>query len=292
MIISHIIGGLGNQMFQYAAARALSLKKGVPLYLDVQDFSGYSLHNGYELNRIFALGAQLASKRELRYVLGWRAFSVIRRRLFRNDLAKLRGNKLFVDTQFKSWREINRVPDNCYLMGNWQTEKYFDEYREIILKDFTFLNELSEVNQNIAEKIKSTNSVSLHVRRGDYVSNATSLAFHGVCSLDYYRKAIELVVKTVNNPTFYIFSDDMQWVRENIKLEHPCFYVDFNKGSESYNDMHLMSLCKHHIIANSSFSWWGAWLNRDEDKIVIAPQQWFVADFDSSDIIPNKWIKL
>lgn len=112
MVISHIIGGLGNQMFQYAAARALSLKKGVSLHLDVQDFSGYSLHNGYELDRVFALDVQLAGRREIGSVLGWRAFSSIRRRLFRSDLAKLRGGNLFVDTQFKSWSEINSVPDN------------------------------------------------------------------------------------------------------------------------------------------------------------------------------------
>lgn len=292
MIISHIIGGLGNQMFQYATARALSLKRGTPLFLDVQDFAGYKLHNGYELDRIFALEASLASRSELKAVLGWRAYSIIRRRLFRNDLIKFRGAHLFVDTQFKSWREIHAVPDNCYLMGNWQTEKYFDEYRQTILNDFTFIKQLDGLNLKVADAIKTTNAISLHVRRGDYVSNASSLAFHGVCSLEYYRKAIEFMVNSVHNPTFFIFSDDMQWVRENITLEYPCTFVDFNTGSNSYNDMHLMSLCKHHIIANSSFSWWGAWLNRSERKIVIAPQQWFAADFDSSNIIPSEWIKL
>lgn len=292
MIISHLIGGLGNQMFQYAASRALSLERDVPLYLDVQDFKGYALHNGYELNRVFNINAQLAGNAELEKVLGWRAYSPVRKKLYRPQLSKFRGKRMFVDTQFSSWRQINEVPNDCYLMGNWQTEHYFKNFQETIRADFSFRLPPAGRNAVLAEQIKSDVAISLHVRRGDYVANPSSLAFHGLCSLDYYRRAIDYISARVANPVFYIFSDDIPWVRENLLLEYPCHYVDHNKGDESYNDLRLMSLCKHHIIANSSFSWWGAWLNPRTDKIVVAPQRWVLSNFDASDIVPSSWIKI
>jgi hypothetical protein len=294
MIISHIIGGIGNQMFQYAAGRALSLERDIPLYLDIQDFAGYALHNGYELDNVFSINAQQASAKELRRVLGWRAHPFIRRKLFRKQLTWFRGRKLFVDTQFNSWRQINEVPDDCYLMGNWQTEHYFEKHKEAICADFSFKLPPTGRNAELAEEIRSSVAVSLHVRRGDIAANPASLAFHGLCSLDYYKSAIEYVTARIANPTFFIFSDDIPWVRENLHLEYPCQYIDHNKGKESYNDMRLMSLCRHHIIANSSFSWWGAWLNQAADKIVVAPQRWVApgADFDATDIAPSTWIRL
>jgi hypothetical protein len=292
MIISHLIGGLGNQMFQYAASRALSLERDVPLYLDVQDFKGYALHNGYELSRVFNINTQLAGNAELKQVLGWRAYSPIRKKLYRPQLSKFRGKRMFVDTQFSTWRQIKEVPNDCYLMGNWQTEHYFKDFQEVIRADFSFRLPLADRNAALAEQISSDVAVSLHVRRGDYVANPSSLAFHGLCSLDYYRRAIDYISARVANPVFYIFSDDIPWVRENLHLESPCHYIDHNKGDESYNDMRLMSLCKHHIIANSSFSWWGAWLNPRTDKIVVAPQRWVLSDFDTSDIVPASWVKI
>jgi hypothetical protein len=292
MIISHIIGGLGNQMFQYAAGRALSLDRRASLYLDVQDFEGYALHNGYELHRIFNIETQLAGNRELKKVLGWRALSFVRKKLFRKQLTRFRGENYFVDTQFTSWRQINEVPEDCYLMGNWQTEHYFEKYKKTICADFSFKLPPVGRNAELAEDIRNSMAVSLHVRRGDIAANPASLAFHGLCSLDYYRSAIEYVTARIAKPTFFIFSDDIPWVRENLHLEYPCQYIDHNKGKESYNDMRLMSLCRHHIIANSSFSWWGAWLNRNADKIVVAPQRWVAADFDYSDIVPDAWVKL
>ena len=292
MIISHIIGGLGNQMFQYASGRALSLERGVPFKLDTQDFEGYALHNGFELDRIFEVQAPLAEESDIKSVLGWRAHPLFRRRLFRKQLEILRGSRLFVDTQFSSWREIAEVPDHCYLMGNWQTEMYFKKHEETIRSDLSFKRPLVDKNRTVADQIGDSVAVSLHVRRGDIAANPASLAFHGLCSLEYYKRAVDHITARVANPEFYIFSDDMPWVKENISISHPCHYIDHNKGSESYNDMHLMSLCRHHIIANSSFSWWGAWLNPKEEKIVVAPALWFSAEFDSSDIIPSNWVKL
>ncbi len=279
-------------MFQYAASRALSLERGEPLYLEIQDFEGYALHNGYELNRVFNINTPLAGNAELKEVLGWRAYTPVRKKLYRPQLSKFRGKRMFVDTQFSSWRQIKEVPNDCYLMGNWQTEHYFKDYQEIIRADFSFRLPPTGRNAALAGQISGDVAVSLHVRRGDYVANPSSLAFHGLCSLNYYRKAIDCISARVANPVFYIFSDDISWVRENLHLEYPCHYVDHNKDDESYNDMRLMSLCKHHIIANSSFSWWGAWLNPSVDKIVVAPKQWVLSDFDTSDIVPANWIKI
>lgn len=292
MFISHIIGGLGNQMFQYASGRALSLDREVPHRVDTQDFEGYALHNGYELNRVFNINPQSASHSDLRSVLGWRSPSFIRRRLFRDDMVWLRGPNLIVDTQLASWTELSDVPDDCYLMGNWQTEKYFQNAEETIRSDFSFKTPLIGKNKEIADRMLGRQAVSLHVRRGDMAKNATSLAFHGLCTLEYYQRAVEYVISRIAQPEFFIFSDDIPWAKNNIKLEHPCHFVDFNAGSESYNDMHLMSLCRHHIIANSSFSWWGAWLNPGKDKIVVAPQRWFAVEYDALNIVPPGWIKL
>jgi hypothetical protein len=292
MIIAHLIGGLGNQMFQYAASRALSLERDLPLYLDVQDFEGYSLHNGYELNRVFNINTQIAGKVELKEVLNWRAYTPVRKKLYRPQLSKLRGKRMFVDTQFCSWRQIKEVPNDCYLMGNWQTEHYFKDFQEAIRADFSFRLLPDGLNASLAGQISRDMAVSLHVRRGDYVTNTSSLSFHGLCSGVYYQHAIRYISDRVDNPIFYIFSDDIDWVKENLHIEYPCHYIDHNKGKESYNDMRLMSLCKHHIIANSSFSWWGAWLNPRTDKIVVAPKRWVLSDFDTSDILPASWVKI
>lgn len=292
MIISHIIGGLGNQMFQYANGRSFALNRSIPLKLDTQDFEGYELHNGFELGRLFDLQAPLANDCDVKRVLGWRSHPKIRPRLFRKQLEMFRGKKLVVDTQFSSWEQISEVPDNCYLMGNWQTEMYFKSVEDTIRSDFEFKSSLTGENKTVADQINSSVAVSLHVRRGDMAANPASLAFHGLCSLEYYKRAVEYLVARVPGLEFYIFSDDIPWVKDNLKLSQPCHYIDHNSGLDSYNDMRLMSLCQHHIIANSSFSWWGAWLNPNKDKVVVAPKVWFAAEFDSSDIIPLSWVKL
>lgn len=292
MIISHVIGGLGNQMFQYAAGRALSLARGVPLRLDAQDFEGYALHNGFELHRIFGFDAQVASRKDVRQVLGWRSLDPLRRKLFHPRFLKLRGGSLFVDSLSNQRYNLADMPDPCYLMGNWQSERYFAHIADTIRVDFAFKALPSGRNAELAGLMGKTTAVSLHVRRGDIAANPTSLAVHGLCSLDYYQRAIEYVTAKVGNPEFVIFSDDMAWVRENLYVGYPCHYVDHNKGLESYNDMSLMSMCRHHIIANSSFSWWGAWLNPNPEKIVVAPQRWFAANYDSSEIVPSSWTQL
>ena len=292
MIISNIIGGLGNQMFQYAAGRACSLKLAVPLKLDTRDFSGYQLHQGFELDRLFNCHAEIAADTDLAKILGWQRAKLAQRLLRRPQLKNLRYKSFVVEPHFNYWSGISQLEDNKYLYGYWQSEKYFTEFTEQIREDFTFKLPFSDQNAEIAEQISQVNAVSLHVRRGDYANSPKTTATHGLCSLDYYRAAIDYVIAHVVQPHFFIFSDDIAWVKANLNIGSSAFFIDHNTNQESYNDMRLMSLCKHNIIANSSFSWWGAWLNQNAEKIVIAPTQWFSKPADTSDLIPASWIRV
>lgn len=292
MVITNLIGGLGNQMFQYAAGRALSLERGVPLCLDISGFSSYGLHQGFELQRIFNCTAGIANESDLRDILGWQSSSHIRHLLLRKEMALFRRKELVVEPQFNYWPGIKRVPNDCYLVGYWQSEKYLSESASQIRADFTFLQPLEDQNEKLSQLMNSVNAVSLHVRRGDYATNPQTTATHGLCTLDYYRNSIQYVAERVQQPNFFIFSDDIAWVRDNLNIPHQCQYVDCNQGEESYNDMRLMSMCNHHIIANSSFSWWGAWLNPKRDKIVVVPKNWFANQTDAIDLLPQSWVKL
>jgi hypothetical protein len=292
MIITNLVGGLGNQMFQYAIGRALSLKYDRPLRLDISDFGNYQLHNGFELSRLFSAEMNLVSSKELKSVLGWRRVPFIKKQLLKNQFSMLRGEHLVIEPHFQFWEGIKNVPQDVYLYGYWQTEKYFGEYEHNIRNDFIFNKALEDKNKASATQILETNSVSLHVRRGDYVQNKKTLSTHGICSLDYYKSAIEHMHQSVVNPVFFIFSDDISWVKDNLKLESAHYYIENNKGLESYNDMHLMSICKHHILANSTFSWWGAWLNPSKDKVVVAPKNWFIGATNTRDLIPSNWFRL
>lgn len=292
MVVSQLIGGLGNQMFQYAAGRARSLELGVPLRLDVSGFANYGLHQGFEIQRVFNSTAEIASEADVRSILGWQFFPHIRRIVARPGMAMFRRKEFVVEPHFRFWHGINDVPSDCYLMGYWQSERYFAKAAQQIRADFTFQQHLGNRNIELSKQMGSMNAVSLHVRRGDYVYNSKTTATHGLCSLEYYQEAIHHISKQVQQPHFFVFSDDISWVKNNLKLDHPHQFVEHNYGEESYNDMRLMSLCRHHIIANSSFSWWGAWLNPKEDKIVVAPKQWFANDTNTQDLIPQGWVTL
>ncbi len=290
MIISQIIGGLGNQMFQYAVGRAVSLQKKQRFHLDVSGFAHYGLHHGFELERIFKIDGSLAASTDLAEVLGWQSDPRIRRVLARKPLAFLRRKELIFEPSLAYWPAIQKVPESCYLSGYWQSEKYFIHEARQIREDFTFRTPFSETNEELANLLSRINSVSLHIRRGDYVANPANHSIYASCSPEYYRKAANFIAERIANPQFFIFSDDMDWVRNNLNLPFPTRYIDHNRGTESFNDMRLISLCRHHIIANSSFSWWGAWLGTNLEKIVIAPEPWFASKtMASQDLIPPNW---
>jgi hypothetical protein len=292
MIISQVIGGLGNQMFQYAAGRSLSLKKNTTLALDVSGFEGYGLHQGFELDRVFSASITLASEADRKRLLGWRRSPQVRRVLARLPATIAADSHFAQEPHFQYWPALEGFGPDSYLAGYWQSEKYFANVASQIRADFTFRDLLDGRNAELSAEIGSTQSVSLHVRRGDYANNPKTKSTHGLCSLDYYREAIGRIAAVVPKPVFFIFSDDIAWVKANLSLTFAHRFVEHNKGAASYNDMRLMSLCQHHVIANSSFSWWGAWLNPSTDKAVVAPRKWFADTRLVQDLFPTDWVLL
>jgi hypothetical protein len=292
MIISHLLGGLGNQMFQYAAGRALSSRLSEELRLDVSDFSSYGLHQGYELDRIFGIKVPTATKRDLQEMLGWRSSKLAKKVLKRRLFAPMRGNQLIFEPYFHFWNGLAKVTSDAYLYGYWQSEKYFQGALDLIRKDFIFQAPLDLRNHELLNHMNRVSAISLHIRRGDYISSSANQKVFHALPITYYRDAINFIADKVVTPHFYVFSDDIKWVKDQLPIAYPKTYVDHNRGSESYLDMRLMSYCQHHIIANSSFSWWGAWLNPSPEKIVFAPAKWFINHFQCEDLVPERWLRI
>lgn len=296
MIISFINGGLGNQMFQYAFGRKLALKNKAVFKLDIfwfrPDLDGTAFRN-YEL-RHFAIPVDSATAPEIEKVKQPFANTVLRNVFSRiNARLPYYKRRLIEEKHFHFDPNMFRVTRNAYLRGYWQSEKYFSDIRETLLNDFTFRHALKDKNLGISVRIAQTEAVSLHIRRADYVRDKEVNRILGLCPPEYYTRAIQHITAHTKNPVFFIFSDDIAWCRENIKLQHETHYIDNNKDEESYRDMQLMSLCRHNIIANSSFSWWGAWLNINPQKIVIAPAQWFKdTTKNDKDLIPATWLRM
>ena len=292
MIISQVLGGLGNQMFQYAAGRALSLMTDQPLLLDLDGFKKYKLHHGFELDRVFNATVCIASKADVEKILGWRSGNFIKKIIKKMNVPLFRGPSLVIEPYFNYWQGLLIEQDEPrYLMGYWQSEKYFKNYESNIRNDFKFKSGLEGANHELSKILKKCESVSLHIRRGDYVTHKATTRILEVCSLDYYNRAIYMMSKLIPSLEFFIFSDEPEWVSKNLKIPFKTTIVSNNYGINSHIDMHLMSLCKHHIISNSTFAWWGAWLNPNKSKIVIAPRTWFVNGTDDSDLLPTEWIR-
>ena len=289
MIIVKIIGGLGNQMFQYAFYKSL-LAKGIEAKVDITDFKNYKLHNGYELEKIFNVKPQKATVDEC-----------LKLGKPKNNLLNRVLRKLNINKNKKSYYEqgaiesLQYLPDNydftkdMYLNGYWASYKWFENIDEEIRKDFIFKISLDIENKSIASDILNSNSVSLHIRRGDYLKYDI---YQGICTIDgYYNKAIDYISERVENAKFFIFSNDIDWCYQNLKIEN-AYYVTNNLGINSYKDMQLMSLCKHNIIANSSFSYWGGHLNQNPTKIVVCPHKFLNLDYEKDDVFPESWIKI
>jgi hypothetical protein len=270
MIISRLTDGLGNQMFQYAAGRRLAYHHRTELKLDLTWYTNpppTSTPRRYELN-LFRIHATAA---HADLVQSWMS------PLVATPYCELFGSDLL------------NAPDNTYLVGYWQCERYFKDIQELILAEFTPVKSSGKANIEAGRKTARSVSISLHVRRGDYVNNK----FHSFLGLDYYRAAVAEMARRIDRPHFFVFSDDSEWCRQHLDIGFPHTFVTQNPGPRAYWDITLMSGCQHNVIANSSFSWWGAWLNRNPRKIVIAPKQWFGDPaVDTSDRVPDDWIRL
>jgi hypothetical protein len=289
MIIVNLIGGLGNQMFQYAVGKYIAHRNQTELKLDITGFEAYKLH-AYSLSH-FNVIENFAKAKEIAW---FKKYQRKKGRVWFLYNRLIANQSLYVQERgFPFNTKILDLKKSAYLDGYWQTEKYFKEIEDIIRKEFRVKDELTGKNKEVAEELKRVNSVSLHVRRADYVTNATTNSHHGTCNPEYYRQAIDLIAQKVADPHFFVFSDDIEWAKKNITPKYPTSYMDHNNAATNYEDLRLMYNCKHNIIANSSFSWWGAWLNENPQKIVIAPKKWFLTDkMDTRDLIPNTWIKI
>lgn len=294
MIIVKLKGGLANQMFQYAAARRLACICNSCLKLDLSFLNGAQegcVPRTYELSN-FQITAEVATPVEIARISGQKKKRIrsLFSRMLKSSKAELSPG-IYQESCFQFDPAVLDLPDNTYLDGYWQSERYFSDIKEIIHQEFTVKTELSGKNIEIASAIRgSESSVSLHVRRGDYVANQRTFEFHGVCAEKYYRNCIEALYKEVTDPCFFVFSDDPGWAEKNLRLDSPAYFMTHNGADKGYEDLRLMSMCRHNIIANSSFSWWGAWLNTYPRKRVYCPDPWFNApDMDTSDLIPDTW---
>lgn len=246
MIISKLSGGLGNQMFQYARGLALAKQKNTTLKLDL---SFYKKDN----RRVFSLSSFNISSKEANF--------------FEKLIVKI-------------------FSPSSYLQGYFQNEKYFERIKDIIREEFQPKESIENKFPDLVNDIKNSNSVSVHVRRTDYLNKQHQFIILGI---DYYTKAINKIEKEVSNPKYYFFSDDVEWTKENIPHQSDSVFI----AGKDVDDIHLMALCKHNITANSTFSWWSAWLNLNVDKIVISPRKWFTDDAnDKSEIIIEGWLLL
>lgn len=293
MIVIQLQGGLGNQMFQYAMAHVLADKNKVPIKIDKRFFDFKKNSRGctprnFELG-IFYNSFLQASESDLIPLTNLSNINKIKKRI------GLNYPKIYEEPSFDFQSKAFSIKSPVYIKGYFQSYKYFIGYEDLIQNFFSFpINRLDNNNLELLSDIKLGNSISIHVRRGDYVQDKKTQQFHGNCSLQYYFDAISLLVSKNKDVKLIFFSDDSDWVKEQFEnLPYSKIFIDHNKNENSWKDMFLMSCCAHNIIANSSFSWWAAWLNENPHKTVIAPKNWFAeTEKNTNDLIPTEWIRL
>jgi hypothetical protein len=297
MIIARLRGGLGNQLFQYAAAKALSLHHRTTLKLDLYTYSRHR-YRKFELSK-FRIEAAEASREEVHRYTGTNPVS----RYLNKRENYFHCPKVFAQPHYHFFEDFFALPPDIYLSGYWQSEKHFLSFATTIREQFQPVAPLDERNVELQARMRSQNSVAIHIRRGDYTSSSYS-SFFSILSKSYYDLAIATIGALRRSPVLYFFSDDPDWCSRNFDIAGAEF-VRHNEGDNSYKDMLLMSACRHNIIANSTFSWWGAWLNDNPEKVVIAPKQWFRVDYldrpepvypsrlyNTKDLLPEKWLRL
>jgi hypothetical protein len=291
MVIIKISGGLGNQLFQYALGVSLEESFGFNVKYDLQDFN-------IEGARKFDLGEfvgdlAIASREEIVLNYNW-----VEKIKF--QIAKIFGFpfgfkrlKYYLERNFQFDANVFSLSGHIYLSGYWQSEKYFINHRMKLLECIKISDSDLPENLKYLNQIRSSNSVSIHVRRGDYISNPQAKSIYASCDLGYYEKAIQHLSTQFEDLTFFVFSDDMEWVTTHFSKFERMVFVNVNLVDTAFEDLKLMSHCKHNIIANSTFSWWAAWLNKNAGKVVIAPNSWYTQKWrNSTNLVPADWLRL
>jgi len=295
MVIVRLRGGLGNQLFQFAAAYSLAHSSDAEVKSDLYTYTKHPFRK-YELNH-FNITLPEATRSEVHRFTG---DNVISRYLNKKN-NYLYCPTVFAQPHYHFYEDFFSLPSPVYLSGYWQSEKYFVSVAGLLRKMITPAVPLDQKNADLVAAMKSSDSVSVHIRRADYVQGS----FFQPMGLDYYHRAINEINKRISNPRYFIFSDDIAWSRQQLAHLNDATFVDHNKGADSYKDLLVMSACRHQVIANSTFSWWAAWLNDFADKTVIAPQTWFHNTYvtkrepvypcrlyNTRDLIPTGWTRL
>jgi hypothetical protein len=296
--------GLGNCMFQYAAARALAIEMKSSLKLDISGLREQQMpfrrYTDRDVMRmlaqslgVFEIQYEIASKGEVQKLRGWGD-----ERLFLNKIIKKFRYKFnfFPPTLFREKlrygydSSIFEVRSDVYLDGFFINPRYFQKIHAVLEKDFVFKNEQIKENLSFSREISVSNSVSIHVRRGDFADAKSTGNIYPVYGQDYYKKAVRLICEKVAKPKFYIFSDDIEWATDNLDFIENSVIVSHNSIDNGAEDLRLMSQCKHNVITNSTFSWWAAWLNRNSEKIVVCPEKWRNDSVDTAGMLANDWI--
>lgn len=288
MIVVRLCGGLGNQLFQYAAGRGLAHSRRAELVLDL---GWYERTPSSDTSRVYQLS---------HYPIQARPTTPDEALWCRLHHGRFLPRLPFLPRRWSHRREksfefdqqVLGLQDNTYLDGYWQSYRYFEDIIDQIRTELYPIAPFGPQDEKVAVLIAEGDAVSVHVRRGDYVTHPAAAANHGLCSLDYYRTALARILTQVERPNFFVFSDDPVWTRKNLKMPGPVTFVDHNGSDTAFQDLRLMSLCNHQIIANSSFSWWGALLNQNHEKIVLAPQKWFANERNTESLTPDDWIRL
>lgn len=294
MIVVKLMGGLGNQMFQYAAGRSLALLLGARLKLDrsfLDGPQGPGTPRRYELDDL-NVHSEFADPGEVAELIGRgasRPGTLLLRLRQAMGCSRYRPNVLR-ERGFGFQPEFLTATGDVYLEGYWQSEKYFAGVADVIRCEFSLRPPLAGRDLALAGRIEGEESVSVHVRRGDYVRKPEAERLHGVCEADYYMKCMEIVRGQLQKPHFFVFTDEPAWARANLPADGSVTFVDWDNPRPGPTDLELMRRCRHHVIANSSFSWWGAWLGTRPGNLVLAPELWFnEPEMDTSDLLPASW---
>lgn len=294
MISIRLMGGLGNQMFQYAALRAMMLENGTSGVISLKGITNKT-HNVYSLNHFninnddITVSSSEIFKSKITYLIyGFYCVFLVKFKFGYSIMKSIQPflNSIGIYCVPDGYIKLSKIKSKKNTMvGYFQSTKYFDKYKNIIKSELTVKEPVKKENVKLLQDIKNSNSICVHIRRGDYIGSN-----HQVCDTSYYLKAIKIISKKVKNPKFYIFSDDIEWVKNNINFKVKVNYIDGN--NKNYEELQLMYSCKHFIISNSSFSWWAQYLTDNEERITIAPSRWFQNSNQKVDIFQDDWIKI
>lgn len=295
MIIVRLRGGLGNQLFQFAAAHSLAVVKGVELKADLYTYTRHPLRK-YELHN-FNIKLPEASRDEVHRFTGTNFVA----RYLNKRSNYFHCPSVFAQPHYHFYEDFFSLPVPIYLSGYWQSERYFSNVAGTIRNMITPAHSMDQRNSDLIAFLQTTDSVAVHIRRTDY----TGTPFFRPMDLDYYRRAFDFIQTRISEPRFFVFSDDIGWSRQQLADLANATFVDHNTGPDSYKDLLVMSACRHQIVANSTFSWWAAWLNNYPHKTVVAPQTWFHNTYltnkepvypcrlyNTRDLIPAGWTRL